>query len=637
MWEVTINERISIAAKAPEAKSQNSVPQIRRKTSRSMNSPVDRILFLQRTIGNQAVARLIKSGALQTKLRIGQPGDKYEQEADRVAEQVMRMPMPLTTERTGASGQAEDTRIQRKCLKCMNGLHGLLGKDKKDEKLQAKQTPGRTHEITAQIESNINALRGGGQPLPEPVRAFFEPRFGHDFGQVRVHSDAAAEQSAWDVNAHAYTVGRDIVFGAGRFAPGTHQGRQLIAHELMHVVQQSGADGIHFLKNDEKRNLSPISSRAARTFRLSAAPTLQVARQAAPAFGDACKTPAPGGPANPCQLARCSPAEQATAVADLARGLGYVNASITALTAAQLSGFTLRAIDWYFGGHDAATVATIRTRLGCIATSLMSAPGRYGCHPNYNALAYTCAGGAGLCGHLAQDICFTSLHFDQNPRERAITAIHEAAHLEGMSTGSPRTNPDIYENEMRFLDISPSQAVQNSDSYALFAAAIGTNDLPSTILLTAGAGGGLALTTLADPTWYFQGTLGLEYQHPRLRVFHPTLNLGFTLIGEAENPRTGIRASKSTLTSVLAGLRIGRARRPGAGGALELSLFGGPALSLREGSKPQVGAVAGISFGYRWRMLDFSLGAGYAYDPRRSEAGIEHTAMVGGTFTINLH
>ena len=128
-----MNERISIADKKPEAKSQNLVPQIRRKTesSQSMNSPVDRILFLQRTIGNQAVGKLIKSGALQAKLRIGQPRDIYEQEADRVAEQVMRMP---------DVSEAKDIRIQRKCPKC---LRRLLGKDKKDEKLQAKEIAWR--------------------------------------------------------------------------------------------------------------------------------------------------------------------------------------------------------------------------------------------------------------------------------------------------------------------------------------------------------------------------------------------------------------------------------------------------------------------------------------------------------------
>jgi len=90
-----MTERARILAKKPEAKKEVSVSRTRKTDlSQSMNSPADRILFLQRTIGNQAVARLIKSGDLQAKLAIGKPGDRYEQEADRVAEQVLRMPEP---------------------------------------------------------------------------------------------------------------------------------------------------------------------------------------------------------------------------------------------------------------------------------------------------------------------------------------------------------------------------------------------------------------------------------------------------------------------------------------------------------------------------------------------------------------
>jgi len=82
-------------AKTPDVQKSNSVLRIqRKKSSQPIKSPADRILSLQRTIGNQAVQRLIKSGALQAKLKIGQPGDKYEQEADRVADAVMRMPEP---------------------------------------------------------------------------------------------------------------------------------------------------------------------------------------------------------------------------------------------------------------------------------------------------------------------------------------------------------------------------------------------------------------------------------------------------------------------------------------------------------------------------------------------------------------
>ncbi|HEY9206912.1 MAG TPA: DUF4157 domain-containing protein [Candidatus Methanoperedens sp.] len=227
-----MNERMSLVDKMAEVKSQNPVPQIRRKTesSQSMNSPVDRILFLQRTIGNQAVQRLIKTGALQAKLRIGQPGDIYEQEADRVAEQVMRTP---------DVSSAKDTRVQRKCLKCLKSLTGLLGKDKKDENLQTKETSGQTPEVTTQVETNINALKGGGQPLPESTRAFYEERFGYDFSQVRVHADAKAAEAAQAVNARAYTVGKDVVFGTGQYTPDTIQGKNLLAHELTHVLQQN--------------------------------------------------------------------------------------------------------------------------------------------------------------------------------------------------------------------------------------------------------------------------------------------------------------------------------------------------------------------------------------------------------------
>jgi Domain of unknown function (DUF4157) len=86
-------------------------------------------------------------------------------------------------------------------------------------------------------------LRSPGQPLEAPTRSFFETRFGHDFSQVRVHTDAKAADSTLAVNALAYTVGRDVVFSTGRFAPGKGEGRNLLAHELAHVVQQRPGGG----------------------------------------------------------------------------------------------------------------------------------------------------------------------------------------------------------------------------------------------------------------------------------------------------------------------------------------------------------------------------------------------------------
>ena len=154
-----------------------------------------------------------KGLGLQTKLKVNEPGDIYEREADRIADQVMATPVHLAV--SGAPPH-----IQR-----FSG-----------------QSNGQTEAAPASVDQ---ALASPGRPLEPALRQDMEQRFGHDFSRVRVHSSVAAEQSAQDVNANAYTMGHDIVFGAGRFAPGTHQGRRLIAHELTHVVQQSGADGMN--------------------------------------------------------------------------------------------------------------------------------------------------------------------------------------------------------------------------------------------------------------------------------------------------------------------------------------------------------------------------------------------------------
>jgi hypothetical protein len=144
---------------------------------------------------------------LQTKLQVNQPGDIYEQEADRVAEQVSATPT-----HTDVSSAAP--RIQR-----------FLG-----------QSNGQVGAAPASVDS---ALASPGRPLEPALRRDMEQRLGHDFSRVRVHSDAASEMSARQLDAQAYTSGYDIVFGLGRFAPATPAGRRLLAHELTHVVQQT--------------------------------------------------------------------------------------------------------------------------------------------------------------------------------------------------------------------------------------------------------------------------------------------------------------------------------------------------------------------------------------------------------------
>ncbi|MCK4858061.1 MAG: DUF4157 domain-containing protein [candidate division Zixibacteria bacterium] len=229
-----------------------------------MNTPANRILYLQRTAGNQAVSRLMKSRALQAKLRIGQPGDVYEQEADRVADEVMRMPELRVLRQVEEEEEEEEELVQTKPIaeqimplvqrweeeeekiptkplaeQITPLVQRQVEEEEEEEILQTNQVSNHTPEVTTDLESRINSLKCGGQPLPETVRTFFEPRFGYDFSQVRMHTDTGAAKSARVLNARAYAVGRDIMFGSGQYAPETSGGRRLLAHELTHVVQQT--------------------------------------------------------------------------------------------------------------------------------------------------------------------------------------------------------------------------------------------------------------------------------------------------------------------------------------------------------------------------------------------------------------
>jgi hypothetical protein len=129
-----------------------------------------------------------------------------------------------------------------------------------------------------------DVLRGSGAPLDGETRAHMEPRFGHSFAHVRVHADGRAAESAAAVGAHAYAVGRDLVFGAGRYAPGSASGRRLIAHELAHVVQQAGSADAAL---QPTLSIGPVDAPEEREARAAAE------RVAAPAATPG--VPAPGG------------------------------------------------------------------------------------------------------------------------------------------------------------------------------------------------------------------------------------------------------------------------------------------------------------------------------------------------------
>lgn len=166
---------------------------------------------------------------VQPKLQINKPGDKYEQEADAIAEKIMQMspdsrPNQLLTGLIGAS-------VQKKCAH-------------REEEETSKRFVGKAENLSSGVEvspsmvSSLNASRGSGLPLPVRTRCLMENSFSADFSSVRLHTDSRASEMSEEINAKAFTNGDDIYINKGYFAPETYDGKKLLAHELTHVVQQ---------------------------------------------------------------------------------------------------------------------------------------------------------------------------------------------------------------------------------------------------------------------------------------------------------------------------------------------------------------------------------------------------------------
>ncbi len=221
-------------------------------------APPEAILALQKSIGNRAVSRLI-----QAKLTVGPAGDKYEQEADRVADQVVNMTRPADSPKP-VRRQEEEEEAQTMPL-VASVTPPIQRQEEEEEELQrmplaqrqaepeekelqkkpavrAQRIEGNgSFEAGADLERRLASKSGRGRPLPEAIRSEMESRFGAEFNQVRVHTDREAVQMNSEIGAQAFTHGSDVFFGAGKYSPGAAGGKRLLAHELTHVVQQGGA------------------------------------------------------------------------------------------------------------------------------------------------------------------------------------------------------------------------------------------------------------------------------------------------------------------------------------------------------------------------------------------------------------
>jgi len=175
---------------------------------------------------------------LQAKLKVGQAGDNFEKEADRVADEVMRMPEPWDQRTCSAHGKNEMHQGKPRQTRFSRQTQRQVELEEQAKPIRTKQVGNPINDVDADIEAHIRSLRGSGQSLPESERNFFESRLGYDFSPVRVHTGDQAAEAAQNLKARAFTMGRDIVFGPGQYAPGTESGRCLLAHELTHTIQQ---------------------------------------------------------------------------------------------------------------------------------------------------------------------------------------------------------------------------------------------------------------------------------------------------------------------------------------------------------------------------------------------------------------
>ncbi|MEH2467346.1 eCIS core domain-containing protein [Nostoc sp.] len=164
--------------------------------------------------------------AVQTKLTIGEPGDKYEQEADRVAAQVVNQINAPVSVQSSQNLQREEISQEEKGLQMKPMLQLRSAK------------VGMT--AAPEVEASIKQARGGGQSLAKSIREPMEQAIGADFSRVKVHTDSRANQLNQSIHAKAFTTGQNVFFRQGEYNPGSRGGQELIAHELTHVVQQNG-------------------------------------------------------------------------------------------------------------------------------------------------------------------------------------------------------------------------------------------------------------------------------------------------------------------------------------------------------------------------------------------------------------
>ena len=205
---------------------------------------------LENTTGAPSFFSPAPTGTVQPKLTVNEPGDRHEQEADTMANAVVQRTAMKEEEKVQKAPQEEEEKIQKADMKEEEKVQRAAKPEEEElqkapqeeeEKIQ-KSSAGNTV-ASANVSARIQQSRGRGDSLPANTQQEMSSAFGYDFSTVRIHTNSEAASLSNELGAHAFTLGKDVYFNRGKFNPGTHDGKRLLAHELTHVVQQGG--GIH--------------------------------------------------------------------------------------------------------------------------------------------------------------------------------------------------------------------------------------------------------------------------------------------------------------------------------------------------------------------------------------------------------
>jgi Domain of unknown function (DUF4157)/Lysine-specific metallo-endopeptidase len=403
---------------------------------------------------------------IQARLEVGAVNDPLEREADQIADRIMRMPDPASVS-SSESGEV----VRRKCESCAdeeNRKRTVLRKCQSCSEEEA--TPDKLSRKVAGCPASADGtaapaivgevICSPGQPLNPATRAFFEPRFGYDFSRVRIHNDGCASAAAHAVNALAYTVGKDVVFGAAQFAPDTTKGRHLLAHELTHVVQQS--NGPSFRPNPR----DPVQRRIAEAV-VQRAPEVKV------------------DPGATCDLDQHRKIEPAAYKAEewLSRTIPAMEAFLSGAKTPQAQAAGAALIK-HFHSTDAAVVRYVRDRLQTIQSDIFRRPNfRVNCPPASDPACGTRRGSQEYVAVVPEgnpnEINFCAPFFERKVEDRASTIIHEFGHTQLGLSARQQIVDRGYQMDAYYAYLTTGEALTNAESYAMFAREIAMGFSPA--------------------------------------------------------------------------------------------------------------------------------------------------------------